>query len=591
MESGFDKVERDPSMDLVGVKEAVNNGTDVAEKALNQDDVLLGLMNTSSPETKAAEPSQENVAAEKAPEEEEHLTELQKAMRARQKYGSGMEVDPKLQKEEPRVLRNIHDSDENREAFKSTFAEQEDMIEKAKKVVCYNRPENEIQRAELMDELSATEIGDDGIAIVPEGAKYIMARTPDVEAQIKRIKEKEAAGESVDGETTYTDVDGYVKQAQKDNIVKILIDKTGLGANITFDDEENKIIQESEMIHLIEVEDQELTTVAFDSAPDDQPFLQAIDTYQLSVSKVPMTFVASGFKADMSGMSFGEFIDITLDTSDESEDYLSFEKVNRRLSVIYNKMINISIGKFKNYKDFLQNFAYVDVQSAIYGLLIATQPEIDEIHLKCNGADCNRGFIHKYSPRGLIDFNTASTYYLKRMEEINTIPPADRLKYAINSPVRKGKRVKLPRSGYYVDLVMISCYDYLYGMLPYVNELTAEGEENPENEKKWSVIPMLNVVKAVIIPQKDGRNIRFTKMDQIVDIITTTLPPMDMKILDAAYKKFLGQFFVNYSLKDVKCPHCGRITKAISLTPDELVFQISQRQEDTSMTFDNFPDF
>ena len=64
-----------------------------------------------------------------------------------------------------------------------------------------------------------------------------------------------------------------------------------------------------------------------------------------------------------------------------------------------------------------------------------------------------------------------------------------------------------------------------------------------------------------------------------------------MKILDAAYKKFLGQFFVNYSLKDVKCPHCGRITKAISLTPDELVFQISQRQEDTSMTFDNFPDF
>ena len=139
MESGFDKVERDPSMDLVGVKEAVNNGTDVAEKALNQDDVLLGLMNTSSPETKAAEPSQENVAAEEAPEEEEHLTELQKAMRARQKYGSGMEVDPKLQKEEPRVLRNIHDSAENREAFKSTFAEQEDMIEKAKKVVCYNR--------------------------------------------------------------------------------------------------------------------------------------------------------------------------------------------------------------------------------------------------------------------------------------------------------------------------------------------------------------------------------------------------------------------------------------------------------------------
>ena len=584
MEQNLNDVKRDETMDLRQLKDSIDVDTSGGDIEASP---LVGLIHQSN--------NDNDVKMEEAPieekEPEEHLTELQKAMRAKQNGGGGMEVDPALQVEEPRVLRNIHDTDENRQAFTDTFAEQEEMIAKAKKVVLFNRPENEIQRAQMMDELTATIIDQNGNAIVPPDAKYLMARTPEVEEQIRRIKEKEAAGESTDGELRYDDLDVFVKQANKDKIVKILIDKTGLGVNITFDDEEKKVIEESNIIHLIEVEDQELQTVPFEYADTTKPFIQTIDTYQLSVSKAPMTFPASGFKADVTGMSIGELIDVTLDVSDESDDYLNFEKINRRLSVIYNKLINISIGKFQSYEDFLKKFAYVDVEPAIYGLLIATEPEMDEIQLKCNGKDCEKRFTHKYSTRSLIDFKSANTYYLKRIDEINSIPPEDRLKYAINSPVRKGKRIKLPQSGYIVDLIMINCYNYLYGLLPYINELSAQGEENPDNEKKWAIVPMLNVVGAISIKQRNGQTVRFTDMSQIVDILTGTLPPSDMKILQSVYKRYLAQFYVGYSIKNVRCPHCGRVTEAISLTPDELVFQITQRQEDTLMMFDNFQDF
>ena len=48
---------------------------------------------------------------------------------------------------------------------------------------------------------------------------------------------------------------------EKDNIVKVLIDKTGLGAEIIITDDEQKIIDEANGIHVIEVEGKELATL------------------------------------------------------------------------------------------------------------------------------------------------------------------------------------------------------------------------------------------------------------------------------------------------------------------------------------------
>ena len=179
-----------------------------------------------------------------------------------------------------------------------------------------------------------------------------------------------------------------VKDHQKETLVHILIDKTGLGQNIEFDPDEKEKLAESTLIHLVEVEDKELKMVEFQKPDPNVPFMKAVQAYQLSVSKVPMTFPASGFKAEMTGLTFGEFADIALDPGDNSSDYIDYDKMRRRMYVVYTHMVNVSIGDFKSFEEFLSKFAYADMQLAIYGLVIATQPEMDELQFNCKQNGC-----------------------------------------------------------------------------------------------------------------------------------------------------------------------------------------------------------
>ena len=52
---------------------------------------------------------------------------------------------------------------------------------------------------------------------------------------------------------------------------------------------------------------------------------------------------------------------IDFDTSDESDDFLNFDKMYKKMSVIYSKLINPTCGKFKDFTDFLKKFAYLDL--------------------------------------------------------------------------------------------------------------------------------------------------------------------------------------------------------------------------------------
>ena len=52
----------------------------------------------------------------------------------------------------------------------------------------------------------------------------------------------------------------------------------------------------------------------------------------------------------MKGMSYGEYADVAL-----SMENVTFDQYYKRLSVIYNKMTNVSTGKFETFEDFLKN--------------------------------------------------------------------------------------------------------------------------------------------------------------------------------------------------------------------------------------------
>jgi hypothetical protein len=551
------------------------------------------------PEEEATEPETIPVTREESP--------LDRAIKSKSNGAGGFKV---AEEKEEGPLRPIYDSDSRRKDMEKTVQELDDLALKAKAIVAYKKPENEMQRAQMMTDISGVVLDPEtGAATYVPPSEFIIARTPEVNAEIERIKARENTSEesdNTDGEekpttkenASYSDVEEYIKEAKKDELVHVIIDKTGLGANITFDDDEEKVIQSTNMIHLVEVEDRDLRTVSYHKPEDGSSFLNLLDTYQLSTSKAPMTFPGSGFKADMVGMSYGEFVDVTLDTSENSNDYLSFERMNQRLSTVYNLMRNISTGPFKDYTDFLQKFAFVDVQLAIYGLTIATQPEMDTLAVRCTKDGCGKGFNYKYSPRSIIDFSSASTAYLDMIKEINECPPDKRLELAANSGVQKIRRFQMPSCKYLVDFGLASCYDYLYKLVKYIEVVSEKADNMEDNDpeamnlaKKASLIPMLYGVRAVVVPTRNGANPTiFTEPDDILEALMS-MPLSDMRIANAIYEKYIGQYHVDYCLKDVECPHCKHKTAKVYLTPDDLVFQILQHQGNTEITFDNFPEF
>ena len=161
---------------------------------------------------------------------------------------------------------------------------------------------------------------------------------------------------------------------------------------------------------------------------------------------------------------------------------------------------------------------------------------------------------------------------------------------AKSSRVNKFTRIKLPVSGYLVDLGFASCYDYLYGILGLINKWTEE--DLSSDDARWELVGVLHHVRAVIIPTTNGsRPKRYTSPRNIVEAVATMMPTDDVKVLTSLCDRFAQDYIMHFSLKNIQCPHCGTKSPAISVTPDDLVFRVFQRQRSSEIMLDNFQTF
>ena len=108
----------------------------------------------------------------------------------------------------------------------------------------------------MMDEIEATIVRDDGSVIVPEDAKFIVPKTPEIEQAIEEEKAAKESGEEQASKPDSEKTPEEIAREAKGALVKVLIDKTGLGANIEFTEEEKNILATANEIHLAELEDQ-----------------------------------------------------------------------------------------------------------------------------------------------------------------------------------------------------------------------------------------------------------------------------------------------------------------------------------------------
>lgn len=491
-------------------------------------------------------------------------------------------------------------TEEREKEFQRSLDEMDELIEKAKYVqMDKSKITSDVERAQAIDALSsipledlkaAAESGNTenqnidilGDEITQDTAKSIGIQKNDVSSKYFEVK-KYTRVNPEDG-TYMPDEDPSDEEEEvdpeKEKMIQVIIDKTGLGIDLNFTEEEKKKIQAATTIHITEVEELDLKSIRIERS--ERSFLDSIndEEYALDFALTPMTFPASRFKAQMAGFTFGELGDIS--AAFESTEY---DVQRKKYHIIYEKMKNPSIGAFKDFEDFLNNFAFVDAELAVYGSYISTNPEEDSLQLRCNKEGCKKYFERKFRPRGLIDLKHASKKFLETMEMTAKANGIEAVRLHKDSPILKSKVIELPNSKYLCELGIMSCKDHLEKIVnPDVLKNFQESHPEDVSKVKQIGIVMLTAVKSFFVPNS-REHMKYRKYDNVEDIleICYLLPPEDFAILLNFVGKINEDYDVRFGIDGVECPYCGTKTDFVDVPISSQVFQRYQALMSTSL--------
>ena len=514
--------------------------------------------------------------------------------------------------QEKTQFRNPAESEERMADFQNAQDEADMMLKKRAAIIPTKMYETEQEYTQMMHEISLVEFDARGVAyfnyeydnrgnkIIPTMVRLRTENDPPFSKendylQMQRDlenKRREANGMApisndvplTSPTVEETEEDDIVDVSDsKKKIVQLIIDKTGLGADFALTEEERAKLVEANEIRLTQVEVldiESITTVK----PENDSFLGHIHEYTLSGSKTTISFPASGFKADMTGLTYGEIGDISL-----SMDSVNVDKYYKRLAIIYNKMKNISSGPFDSFESFLKNIAYVDLPLAIYGLYVSTFPEVQTISLRCGKKGCEKTFDWNFSTRNVLQLQKSDDVLLEHLKELAVADPSDYDEIYKKAPVRNIKYIKLPKCGYIVGLGIASAWEFLYNFIPVLDEQNFKDAFGDDvNDIYKNNVLLLTTVLSVRVPDRRNPG-TYILCDNYKDILEAiyNINPEEIKILAGISSKIQGEYQTYFSFTDVVCPHCKNVTKEIELTIDELVFQTYQRLMSTEIDLTN----
>lgn len=519
---------------------------------------------------------------------------------------SGMVVSNEdLQKGAGKQIRSHVDNDDRLNDYKETLDSFDESIDVRKYLIQKRAATNQTEHMELMDELSRFTMGSirelqkahpygsklntkyfDLAPSVNETPKEVQ---PVVEETKKEEKHEPESSLEIDDETEndVTAVEPEVKETEEEKergeIVRVLIDKTNLGIPPIFDEVEKDKILNATQVDLVEVETVDLPFTKLNRPK--KSFVEAMASYNTVGVQVPIVFPCSRFRASMTGLTYGEMGDIALALHNNT-----YDTEWKKLSVIYNKMRNVSCGNFNSFDEFLDGFVYIDIDMAVYGLYIASAPEIDNMMLTCGVETCKKTFSTSFSPRSLVRLERCSDVFLKNMKLITESSGEKAKELYENAPHKKHRVYKLPHSGWMVHVGFATCREYLDGiMLNDVFEDFKKSHPDDVNGIKYLNKEFIRMVRAISIPVGDGTYDEYTEFEDIIEALYY-MNPDDYQILNTILDRYIQDYSVTFGIMNVECPHCGSLSQFVNIDINRLVFQTYQRRLTTTINLKKLED-
>ena len=566
---------------------------------MNNDEKVLGFYNnqdateeSSGVKIKKDDSIDLNMLIKEAKEKEDTptvkkaLTPLEQMQLEKEKNTGMIISNDELEKGKERTeMRNPIYNDRRMQEIEDYMNDMDLTYEKRKHVVVTQFPQiGTPEYLEMIEEIESLKKDEDG-------NYYFDLRdnnSEKVEPKYVRLRTKDDP-EYVEGKTDYQTnqpeekpVDTEKKEETDEEtkkIVQVLIDKTGLGINVDFTEEEKEKIYESQEIRLTEVEFVDIESILMASTPTTS-VKEGLKEFELTNSKTTICFPCSGYRAQMKGMTYGELGDVSL-----MMDNVSYDQYYKRLSVMFNNMTNVSTGPFEDFEDFLKKTAYTDIPMGLYGMYVATQPEIQAIRLECGDENCKKNFDWKFNTRSLLRLEKCTKKFLDNMSRIANASPFEFKTIQKEAPVNNSKFIKLPISNIIVEMGIISCYEFLNNLIPVLDEKTFEDNFGDSKVYANNVL-LLTAVRSVILPKRDGGTVRFTNYKDILDALYLVKSD-EVKIIASVASKLTAEYQSVFAFNNVVCPHCGAKTESLEVSMDDLVFRTYQQSMTTEINVEN----
>ena len=344
------------------------------------------------------------------------------------------------------------------------------------------------------------------------------------------------------------------------------------------------------IVNEISEKDLQVATVIENSQIED-----IIKPYDSGINDVPITLPASAYRAVMKSIAWLDFIKLVAPTAGTRTD-----NELRKWSVIYNHLKNPSIGNFANFEDFLKHTKYQDRELLMWGLLVATADDEENLQFTCSNPKCECKFNVKYKPREIVHVDPE--LLPKNYDEVHNAPTGPEALRIHNESSNIIKRYKLPDTGIIVDIKEPSAYDFINYKLALIDDLYKRFR--PEGDLADLDIEDMSMAEfdflsanalyidamSIIVPNKDPNKkpneYRYTRWEDIEKILTTSLSTDDSAVLlKIIQQSRTSTSPVKFQIDNINCPRCKHHTDFIPI-PDignTLLFQVSRRLDNTQI--------
>ena len=562
------------------------------DNALPLEDIIKNMKGEYEKPAEETTPVVTPTPTEEAPKPERKLTPLEQMKLDLEKNSRGVVFDDEeLEKGMMAPVTDSVHTEDRMSQFQKAIDSYDDTLQKRNALVIVQKPVTQIEYVQMMDEVEAVAFDENGKPYLTiENPKFVRLRKEDEEMfdysvlderekrklQINKEmteKESETTKDSKDSSESGQSAEEAKPEdhadAEKKQLVKVLIDKTGLGKVIDFTEEERKKLVEADLIKVTEVKTVDIEAVR--AKKSNKSFHEALGEFDYHGPKTNICFPLSGFTAQMKGLTFGQYQDI-IRSMDANVD-----RQYKIMTIIYHNMVNISSGPFKDFDDFLHHFAFQDTNLALYGMLIASEKGNQSMTVTCH--NCETDFELTYDVRSLLRLDKCSKGFLDQMDIIMDARPTEYKKIQENAPVNTVRVIRLPDTQAVAEIGQASVYEFIYNFLPAGQDKNFKelfGEDAEMDDDSLAILMLLMGIRTLYIP--DPESDEFFECKTYEEIIrgVMSLSPSDMAILSRYIEEILGQYQIVFGIP-AKCPNCGTITELVEIDISDMFFRLNQR--------------